>query len=209
MTPSEELKRRLAECPLIAIIRGVTPDEVEEIGAAIFEAGIGIIEVPLNSPRPFDSISRLAAAFGERALVGAGTVLDAGDVVRVQDAGGRLIVSPDTNPDVIAAAARAGLVSTPGFFTPSEAFAALRAGAHGLKLFPAEAATPAVLRAHKAVLPPDVPLIIVGGVRPDTMRPWIEAGAAGFGLGSGLYKPGQSAEDTAVRARAYVEGAQG
>lgn len=209
MTPSEELKRRLADCPLIAIIRGVTPDEVEEIGAAIFEAGIGIIEVPLNSPRPFDSISRLAAAFGERALVGAGTVLDAGDVVRVQDAGGRLIVSPDTNPDVIAAAARAGLVSTPGFFTPSEAFAALRAGAHGLKLFPAEAATPAVLRAHKAVLPPDVPLIIVGGVRPDTMRPWIEAGAAGFGLGSGLYKPGQSAEDTAVRARAYVEGAQG
>ena len=209
MTPSEELKRRLADCPLIAIIRGVTPDEVEEIGAAIFEAGIGIIEVPLNSPRPFDSISRLAAAFGERALVGAGTVLDAGDVVRVQDAGGRLIVSPDTNPDVIAAAARAGLVSTPGFFTPSEAFAALRAGAHGLKLFPAEAVTPAVLRAHKAVLPPDVPLIIVGGVRPDTMRPWIEAGAAGFGLGSGLYKPGQSAEDTAVRARAYVEGAQG
>ena len=207
MIPSEELKRRLADCPLIAIIRGVTPEEVEEHGAAISEAGIGIIEVPLNSPRPFDSISRLAAALGDRALIGAGTVLDAEDVARVQDAGGGIVVSPDTNPAVITAAARAGLISTPGFFTPSEASEALRAGAHGLKLFPAEAATPAVLRAHKAVLPPHVPLIVVGGVRPDTMSAWIQAGAAGFGLGSGLYRPGQSAGETAVKARAYVEGA--
>ena len=206
MSPSEELKARLAECPLVAIIRGVTPDEVEEIGAAIWEAGIRIIEVPLNSPRPLDSIARLARSLGDRALVGAGTVLAPEEVERVRDAGGRIVVSPNTHVPVIEATARAGMVSTPGYFTPSEAFEALRAGAHGLKLFPAEAATPTVVKSQKAVLPRDVPLLVVGGVKPDGMQPWLEAGADGFGLGGGLYKPGQSAEQTAANARAYVAG---
>ncbi|HEY0411716.1 MAG TPA: 2-dehydro-3-deoxy-6-phosphogalactonate aldolase [Allosphingosinicella sp.] len=209
MNPSEELKRRLAECPLVAIIRGVTPDKVEATGAALYQAGIRIIEVPLNSPDPFASIRRLAASLGERALIGAGTVLDPADVGRVEEAGGRIIVSPNVFSPVIEATARAGMVSTPGYFTPSEAFEALRAGAHGLKLFPAENASPATVKAQRAVLPKDVPLLVVGGVRPDGMRPWLEAGADGFGLGSGLYRPGQSAEETAMRARAYVEGLTG
>jgi 2-dehydro-3-deoxyphosphogalactonate aldolase len=204
MTPSEELKSRLAECPLVAIIRGVTPEEVEAIGEAIWEAGIRIIEVPFNSPDPFESIRRLASRMGERALVGAGTVLETAHVNAVKDVGGRLIVSPSTDTAVIAATAAAGLVSTPGYFTPSEAFAAIKAGATGLKLFPAEAATPAVLKAQRAVIPKDVPILVVGGVKPDGMRPWIEAGADGFGLGSGVYKPGRSPEETGMRARAYV-----
>jgi 2-dehydro-3-deoxyphosphogalactonate aldolase len=209
MNASDELKRRLGECPLVAIIRGVTPGEVEAIGAALCENGIRIIEVPLNSPEPLFSISRLAKAFSGRALVGAGTVLRPDDVARVRDAGGRLIVSPDTNAPVIEAAVAAGMVSTPGFFTPSEAFEALRAGAHGLKFFPAEAATPAAVKALKAVLPADVPLLVVGGVKPESMRAWLDAGADGFGLGSGLYTPGRSAEETAERARAYVSGLGG
>jgi 2-dehydro-3-deoxyphosphogalactonate aldolase len=209
MTPSEELKRRLAECPLVAIIRGVTPDEAEAIGEAIYEAGIRIIEVPLNSPDPLESIRRLAARMGDRALVGAGTVLDPADVARVKEAGGRIIVSPSTFEPVIAATAAAGLISSPGFFTPSEAFEALRAGAHALKLFPAENASPATVKAQKAVLPKDVPLLVVGGVKPDGMRPWLQAGADGFGLGSGLYAAGRSAEETSMRARAYVEGLAG
>ena len=208
MNPSAELKRRLEQCPLIAIIRGVAPDEAEAIGAAIREAGIVIIEVPLNSPRPLDSIARLARSLGDDALIGAGTVLDPADVSRVQDAGGRIIVSPDTNPGVIEAAAAAGLVSAPGYFTPSEAFQAIRAGAHALKFFPAEAATPAVVKAQKAVLPKQVPLLVVGGVSPDSMQKWLDAGADGFGLGSGVYRPGQSAEQTAVNARAYVDALQ-
>ena len=209
MNPSEELNRRLSECPLVAIIRGVTPDDAEAIGAALWENGIRIIEVPLNSPQPLDSISRLAESLGDRALVGAGTVLEPEQVAAVRDAGGRLIVSPDTREAVIEAAVAAGMVSTPGYFTPSEAFRALRAGAHGLKFFPAEAASPAAVKAQKAVLPPGVPLLVVGGVRPDSMRPWLDAGADGFGLGSGLYKPGSSAEETAERARAYVDGLSG
>ncbi|MBV9931485.1 MAG: 2-dehydro-3-deoxy-6-phosphogalactonate aldolase [Alphaproteobacteria bacterium] len=204
MTPSEELKARLAACPLVAIIRGVTPDEVEAIGEAIWAAGIRIIEVPLNSPDPFESIRRLAGRMGDRALVGAGTVLEPAHVNAVRDVGGRIIVSPSTDTDVIAATAAAGMVSTPGYFTPSEAFAAIKAGATGLKLFPAEAATPAVLKAQRAVIPRDVPILVVGGVKPDGMRPWIEAGADGFGLGSGVYKPGRSPEETGMRARAYV-----
>ena len=209
MNPGEELKRRLAECPLIAIIRGITPAEAEAVGEAIFEAGIRIIEVPLNSPDPLASIGRLAKRFGEAALIGAGTVLGPDCAARVRDSGGRIIVSPNTFEPVIEAAAAAGLVSLPGYFTPSEAFAALRAGATGLKLFPAEGASPAVVKAQRAVLPKAVPLIVVGGISPGNMRPWIEAGANGFGLGSGLYKPGQSAEETAAKARAYVDGARG
>ena len=205
MSASELFRRYLDQCPLVAIIRGVTPAEAEAIGDAIYEAGVRIVEVPLNSPDPLDSIQRLAAKFGEQMLIGAGTVLEPTDVGRVWDAGGRLIVSPDTNI-VIAATAAIGLVSRPGYFTPSEAFAAIRAGATSLKLFPAEAATPAVLKAQLAVIPRDVPILAVGGIKPDNMRPWLDAGASGFGLGGGLYRPGQSPEDTLAKARAYVAG---
>jgi 2-dehydro-3-deoxyphosphogalactonate aldolase len=206
MSAKELLRRHLDECPLIAIIRGVTPDEAEAIGDAIYQGGIRIIEVPLNSPEPLRSIETLAKRLGDHALVGAGTVLSATQVQQVKDAGGRIIVSPDTNIEVISAAAQAGLVSSPGYFTPSEAFTALRAGAHALKLFPAEGATPAVLKGQLAVIPKDVPVMAVGGITPDNMQPWLEAGAAGFGLGSGLYKPGQSPADTLAKARAYVAG---
>jgi len=209
MNAGEEFGRRLGESPLVAIIRGVTPDEAEAIGTAIFEAGIRIIEVPLNSPDPLRSIELLARLFGDTALIGAGTVLDPGDVARVKDCGGRIIVSPNSFAPVIEATAAAGLVSLPGFFTPSEAFGALRAGATGLKLFPAEGAGPAVLKAQRAVLPKDVPVLVVGGIGPGTMRPWLDSGAQGFGLGSGLYRPGQSAQETAAKARAYVEGLRG
>jgi len=206
VSASELFRRYLDQCPLVAIVRGVTPGEAEAIGDAIYEAGIRIVEVPLNSPDPLASIERLAKRFGERMLVGAGTVLEPTDVGRVWDVGGRLIVSPDTNVEVIAATATIDLVSSPGYFTPSEAFAAVRAGATALKLFPAEAATPAVLKAQLAVLPGGVPILAVGGIKPDNMRPWLDAGASGFGLGGGLYQPGQSPEETLTRARAYVEG---
>ena len=203
---TQDIRDHLKQCPLVGIIRGVTPEDVEAIGAAIFDAGIRIIEVPLNSPDPLASIRKLSATYRDRALVGAGTVLEPGQVADVQAAGGRLIVSPNTDSAVIRATVAAGLVSCPGYFTPSEAFAALDAGAHALKFFPAEAATPAVLRSQKAVLPKDVPVIVVGGVKADSMQPWLEAGADGFGLGSGLYTPGQSPGDTAEKARAYVSG---
>jgi 2-dehydro-3-deoxyphosphogalactonate aldolase len=206
MTPIELLRRYLDQCPLVGIIRGVTPDEAEAIGEAIFDAGIRIIEVPLNSPDPLQSIAKLAAKFGDRALVGGGTVLQPEQVPAVQAAGGRLIVSPNTNVEVIAETAEAGLISCPGYFTPSDAFDALEAGATALKLFPAEGATPAVLKSQRAVIPRDIPIFVVGGVRPDVMQPWLDAGADGFGLGGGLYQPGQSATDTAEKARAYVAG---
>ncbi len=206
MSAVERFRTYLAECPLIAIIRGVTPDEVEAVGDAIYAAGIRIIEVPLNSPDPLDSISRLARRIGDKALIGAGTVLDTAQVADVQKAGGEIIVSPSTDLDVIAATAAAGMVSAPGFFTPSEGFAALKAGAHALKLFPAEAASPAVVKAQRAVLPKDVPLLVVGGVSATNMKPWLDSGANGFGLGSGLYAAGRDPADVGQRARAYVEG---
>jgi 2-dehydro-3-deoxyphosphogalactonate aldolase len=206
MSATELLHSYLDQCPLVAIIRGVTPAQAEAIGDALYEGGIRIIEVPLNSPDPLASIERLAAKFGDRVLVGGGTVLKAEDVGRVRDAGGRIIVSPDTNVEVIAATAAAGLVSSPGYFTPSEAFAAICAGATALKLFPAEGASPAVLKAQLAVIPREVPILAVGGIKPDNMRPWLDAGASGFGLGGGLYLPGQSPEDALAKARAYVEG---
>jgi 2-dehydro-3-deoxyphosphogalactonate aldolase len=206
---SQSIRHYLDQCALVAIIRGVTPDEAEVIGAAIFDAGIRIIEVPLNSPEPLASIGRLAASFGDRALIGAGTVLDPAQVAEVQRAGGRLIVSPNTNVPVIEATVAAGLVSAPGYFTPSDAFAALEAGAHALKFFPAEGASPAVLKAQRAVFPKDTPVIVVGGIKPDNMQPWIAAGADGFGLGSGLYAPGRSAAETGELARAYVAGLRG
>lgn len=206
MSALDRLKLYLDECPLIAIIRGVTPDEAVGIGNAIFDAGIRIIEVPLNSPEPLKSIELLAAHFGDRALVGAGTVLKMREVSDVRAAGGRIIVSPATNLEVIAAAASEGLISSPGYFTPSEAFEAIEAGATALKLFPAEGASPSVLKAQLAVFPKDVPVIPVGGIKPGNMKPWLDAGASAFGLGGGLYRAGQSAEATAEKARAYVAG---
>jgi len=204
VTAIESYDRHFAQCPLIAIIRGVTPDEALDIGGVLIDGGIRIIEVPLNSPEPLKSIERLASRFGEQASVGAGTVLNPEQVQQVRDAGGQLIVSPNMNPAVIRATAEAGMVSCPGIFTPTEAFTALEAGAHTLKLFPAEAATPKVVKAMRAVLPRDVPLVVVGGVSPDSIAAWLEAGANGFGLGSGLYKPGQNAADTLTKARAYA-----
>lgn len=205
MTPIELFRRKFADCPLIAILRGVKPEEVVAIGDALVDAGIGIIEVPLNSPDPLRSIELLAKHFGDNALIGAGTVLSVGDVAAVARAGGRIIVSPSTDFDVIAATAAEGLVSAPGYFTPSEAFLAIKAGAHVLKLFPAEAASPAIVRAQRAVLPRDIPLLIVGGVTPDTVGPWLDAGADGFGLGSALYKPGQTPDQVGAQARAFIE----
>jgi 2-dehydro-3-deoxyphosphogalactonate aldolase len=198
-----------AQCPLIAIVRGITPDECEAVGDALYEGGIRIIEVPLNSPDPLASIERLSSRFGDRALIGAGTVLRADQVLDVAQAGGRIIVSPSVNTEVIRTSVAAGLVSCPGYSTPSEAFAALDAGAHALKLFPAEGASPAVIKAQRAVLPRDVPVIVVGGVGTDNMRPWLDAGANGFGLGSGIYKPGQTPEQTLEKARAFVAGLAG
>ena len=206
MSAIEDFRRHFAECPLVAIIRGVTPGEVEETGAALVAGGIRIIEVPLNSPEPLESIRRLSRKLEGRALIGAGTVLDEGQVRQVAEAGGRLVVSPNTNAAVIRATVSAGMVSSPGYFTPSEAFTALAAGAQVLKLFPAEGASPAVLKAQRAVLPKDLTILAVGGIQPDNMRPWLEAGANGFGLGGGIYKPGQSASETEAKARAYVAG---
>lgn len=193
-----------AALPLVAILRGIRPDEVEAAGDALVEAGFTLIEVPLNSPEPLVSIERLARRLGDHAIVGAGTVLHTAQVAQVQDAGGGLIVSPNTDVAVIAESAARGLVSLPGYFTPSEAFAALAAGASGLKLFPAEAASPAVVKAQRAVLPRDVPLLVVGGITPDTMQPWHAAGANGYGLGSALYSVGATAQEIATRARAFA-----
>lgn len=206
MNAKELLHRYLDDCPLVAIVRGLMPDEAKSIAETIGEAGIKIIEVPLNSPDPLKSIEIMAKAVGDEMLVGAGTVLAVDRVRKVRDAGGQIIVSPDTNAEVIAATVEAGLVSSPGYFSPSEAFAAIRAGATALKLFPAEAASPAVMRAHLAVLPSDIPMLVVGGVTPDNMKPWLDAGATGFGLGSGLYRPGQSQSVTRDKARAFVAG---
>jgi 2-dehydro-3-deoxyphosphogalactonate aldolase len=204
MSSISEFDAALARCPLIAILRGITPNEVVAVGEALFDAGFRLIEVPLNSPDPLDSIARLAKAFAGRAVIGAGTVLHAVDVAVVQAAGGTMIVSPNTNIEVIAATSASRLISLPGFATPSEAFAALAAGATALKLFPAEGANPAVLRAIRAVLPAAVRVLPVGGVTADSMAPWLKAGAAGFGIGSALYSPGLAPDQIAVRARTFT-----
>jgi 2-dehydro-3-deoxyphosphogalactonate aldolase len=205
MSSNPEFEAAFARCPLIAILRGVKPDEVVAVGEALFDAGFRLIEVPLNSPDPLESIARLAKAFANRAVIGGGTVLRAAEVTSVCTAGGTLIVSPNTNVEVIAATTKAGLVSLPGCATASEAFAALDAGATALKLFPAEGASPAVLKAMRAVLPPGVRLLPVGGITPGNMAPWREAGAAGFGIGSALYSPGVGLDEIARRARTFVD----
>jgi 2-dehydro-3-deoxyphosphogalactonate aldolase len=197
-----------ARCPLVAILRGVRPDEVGAIGDALVEAGFTIIEVPLNSPQPFDSIALLSQRLAARAVVGAGTVLRPEDVHHVGEAGGTLVISPNANLRVIETSAAAGYVSLPGIATPSEAFAALGAGATALKLFPAEAATPGVLKAMRAVLPKTARVLPVGGITPEGMAPWQDAGADGFGLGSALYKPGMTAAEVGANARAFVAALQ-
>lgn len=204
MTHLERFRAAFAQCPLVAILRGVRPDEVEAIADALVDAGFTLIEVPMNSPDPLTSVARLAQRFADRAMIGAGTVLRERDVAAVADAGGTMIISPNANPRVIAASAAAGLVSLPGISTPTEAFAAIDAGATALKLFPAEGSSPHILKAMRAVLPKDMPVLPVGGVSPEIMAPWIEAGATGFGLGSALYKPGMDATDVGDRARRFV-----
>ena len=196
----------LSPLPLVAVLRGISPPEVPGVADALTGAGFRVLEVTLNSPQPFDSIRALSARCGATCLVGAGTVVDPADVVRVRDAGGRLIVMPHADPAVVREAKRLGLVCIPGVATPTEAFAALSAGADGLKMFPAEGLAPAVLRAWRAVLPKSTLVFAVGGMRPDNLAPWWEAGADGFGTGSNLYKPGASAEAVREAARAYARG---
>lgn len=190
--------------PLVAILRGLGPNEAVAVGEALFEAGFRCVEVPLNSPQPLLSIERLAVRFGDAMLIGAGTVLTVGAVDDVKTAGGRIIISPNGNPAVIAHTKAEGLISLPGVFTPTEAFAALDAGADGLKLFPAEVAGTAGLKALKAVLPRATPVYAVGGVDPESLQAWRAAGADGFGIGSSLYRPGVTAEETGRRARGFV-----
>ena len=194
----------LSRCPIVAILRGIRPDEVEAIGDALVGAGVCILEVPLNSPEPVESIRRLAARFEGRALVGGGTFRREAEVEEVAQAGGRLLVTPHADPALVRAAKARGMVTMPGFLTPAEAFALLDAGADALKLFPAEAGGPAMLRALRAVLPQGTPLLPVGGVDVTSLPAWRAAGAAGYGCGSSLYKPGDTPELVARKAEALV-----
>lgn len=199
MNPLADWLRR---CPLIAILRGVTPEDAVPVGEALVREGVSVIEVPLNSPDPVESIRRLAARFGDAALIGAGTVMTEAQVAEVAAAGGKLLVTPHADPTLVRAAKARGMLAAPGFFTPAEAFSLLAAGADALKLFPAEAASPAVVKALLAVLPRGTALVPVGGMSAETIGPWRAAGAAGFGIGGSLYKPGDRPEAVGERARA-------
>ena len=190
--------------PIIAILRGVKPAEAVGIAGVILAAGIDKIEVPLNSPAPFDSINAIVKVYGDQALIGAGTVLTTAQVKQVRSAGGQLVVSPNCDPAVIAATIAEGMQSWPGVFTPSEALAALQAGATGLKLFPGDMAGPKGLKAMRAILPFGTQVYAVGGAAPDNFSKWIEASADGFGLGSAIYKPGDTSETVAAKAQAIV-----
>jgi 2-dehydro-3-deoxyphosphogalactonate aldolase len=203
------LDEALAECPVVAIVRGITPNEILDHAQALYEAGVRGVEVPLNSPEPLESIRTLAEAFGSRMAVGAGTVLEAAAVDAVAAVGGRIIVSPNTSPEVIVRAVALGLDPAPGFATPTEAFMALDAGARHLKLFPAATYGPGHLKQLKAVLPPDAVVWAVGGVGPDSLADWWAAGARAFGLGGELYRPGQGVSDTAEKAARVVAAARG
>ncbi|GBR40911.1 2-keto-3-deoxy-6-phosphogluconate aldolase [Neoasaia chiangmaiensis NBRC 101099] len=194
----------LAACPLIAILRGVRPDEVVAIGHELVDAGFRLIEVPMNSPSPLESIEALQKTFGDRVMIGAGTVLSPDVVDQVASIGGRLIVMPHGDTRVVTAAHRKGLICTPGVATPTEGFAALAAGAAALKLFPAEQSSPGILKAWRSVFPVGTRFIPVGGITPDNMGPWLEAGAAGFGLGSALYRKGDSAAAVGEKARRFI-----
>lgn len=199
------LNAALQALPLVAILRGVKPEEVEAVGDALHAEGFRVIEVPLNSPNALDSIGRLARRMPADTVVGAGTVLSIQAVADVQAAGGKLIVMPHADVAVIREAKARGLFCVPGAATPTEAFAAVGAGADAVKLFPAELVTPTVMKAMRAVLPRELRLLPVGGIAPDTMAVYVKAGAAGFGLGSALYSPGLSADEVAQRARAFVQ----
>ena len=190
--------------PLIAILRGITPDEVVAVGTELHAAGFRVIEIPLNSPDAIESIRQLAAALGADARIGAGTVLSTAQVAEVAAAGGTLVVSPSADADVIRATKAAGMLSGPGVATPTEGFAALAAGADFLKLFPAEQLPPAVVKAWRAVFPVSVPLVPVGGITPESLAPFVAAGASGFGLGSAVYKPGMSPAAARRAAEAFV-----
>jgi 2-dehydro-3-deoxyphosphogalactonate aldolase len=201
---ASSLESFLAELPLVAVLRGITPEEIPAIGDVLVDAGFRVLEVPLNSPRPFESIGLLAKRYGERCLTGAGTVLDVAAVARVREAGGKLIVMPHGDVAVVREARRNDMICLPGVATPTEAFAALEAGADGLKMFPAEALPPPVLKAWRAVLPRGTLVFPVGGIRPDNMAGYWEAGASGFGTGSNLYRPGAPADDVRAVAAAYA-----
>ena len=203
------LRDWLSRCPLIAILRGVRPEEAEAVTEALAAHGIAIVEVPLNSPDPIASIARLTAYFGERLLIGAGTVMSEAEVAAVAEAGGRLIVTPHAAAAVVRAAKRRGMVACPGMFTPTEAFAMLDAGADAIKLFPAEASSPAALRALRAVLPAGTLVLPVGGIDAATMPPWREAGAAGFGVGSSIYRPGDMPAAVSAKAASLMAALRG
>jgi 2-dehydro-3-deoxyphosphogalactonate aldolase len=200
------LQSFLESLPLIAVLRGITPEEIPSVAGALIAEGFRVLEVPLNSPRPFESIRRLSELAGGDCLVGAGTVLDVADVARVHEAGGRIIVMPHADVAVVRAAKAQGMICVPGVATLTEAFAALAAGADGLKMFPAEALPPGALKAWRAVLPRDALVFAVGGMRPDNLGPYWAAGASGFGTGSNLYAPGARPEDVRRAAAAYGAG---
>jgi len=202
------VEQAMAECPVVAIIRGVKPDEVLEIAEALHRGGIRVVEVPLNSPDPLESIARLVREWGDRLACGAGTVLSPEKVDAVADTGAQVLVSPNTDPAVIRRAVERGLTPMPGFGSASEAFTAYAAGARWLKLFPASSYGPAHVKALRAVLPADAKVLAVGGAGPSNMAEWLSAGAAGFGLGSELYRPGQGAAETLEKARAAVAAAR-
>jgi 2-dehydro-3-deoxyphosphogalactonate aldolase len=199
-----ELSGYLRRCPLVAILRGIRPDEAAAVAGELEAAGFSIIEVPLNSPDPMTSIATLVREFGDRLLVGAGTVMTETQVAEIAAAGARLIVTPHADARVVRAARQRNLVAIPGFFTPAEAFAMLEAGADALKLFPAEGASPAMLRAMRAVLPAGTQVLPVGGIDASNMAGWRDAGAAGFGIGSAIYKPGDTPSVVAAKARALL-----
>jgi 2-dehydro-3-deoxyphosphogalactonate aldolase len=195
----------MLRCPLIAILRGIKPDEVQSIGDALEEAGVTIVEVPLNSPDPLKSIEILSLAFGDRLLIGAGTVTDPAQVAEIAQAGGKLIVTPHADVSIVRAAKQAGLVAVPGFFNPTEAFALLKAGADAIKLFPAEVVGPSMLKALRAVLPKDSLVVPVGGIDKQSIDAWLAAGANGFGAGSSIYRPGDDAKTVKQKAAILID----
>lgn len=196
--------QQIAAMPLVAILRDLAPEDAATVGRALINGGLTCIEVPLNSPRAPESIATLAGLAGDR-LIGAGTVLTPAQVDEVAQAGGRIIVSPNLNTEVIKRTKALGLISLPGIATPSEAFAAIEAGADGLKLFPAEMHSPSTLKAMKAVLPLEIPIFVVGGISADTLAPWLQAGADGFGIGSSLFRPGIGVDELSRRTREITE----
>lgn len=202
---ADSLQDYITPLPLVAVLRGITPEEIAPIGDVLVDAGFRVLEVPLNSPRPFDSIAALTRRFGRTCLTGAGTVRETADVARVRDAGGKLIVMPHADLAIVREAKRLQMLALPGVATPTEAFAALDAGADGLKMFPAEALPPPVLKAWRAVLPRSALVFPVGGIRPETMRAYWEAGASGFGTGSNLYRPGASPSDVRAVTASFAE----